>query len=280
MAISADRPRPPPHLRRPRPRGAGRRRRAVRIGARRRRRRGAVRGPQPGQGTATRPGTRSSRSRKWSATHLTAGERAAATVYTSGEHCPMCSAAHAWMGLGRIVYAVSSATLSGWLAEWGPAGSGAAAADQRGGTRRTRRRAGAGARGRDEGAAPAALRLTQAGRASRSSKKSSTRSTPSCWRCSVRVGVALALELHGDEVVAELVAAGSRSGCRWPCRRRTAGRAPGSPRPHAAYHVEVGGGEAEVRAPSPADPRTAGSAAPPRGRPPTGRPSSPARSRR
>jgi tRNA(Arg) A34 adenosine deaminase TadA len=58
---------------------------------------------------------------KWSATHLTAAERATATVYTSGEHCPMCSAAHAWMGLGRIVYAVSSATLSGWLAEWGVA---------------------------------------------------------------------------------------------------------------------------------------------------------------
>ena len=56
---------------------------------------------------------------KWSAAHLTPGERATATVYTSGEHCPMCSAAHAWMGLGRIVYAVSSATLSGWLADWG-----------------------------------------------------------------------------------------------------------------------------------------------------------------
>ena len=56
---------------------------------------------------------------RWSAAHLTSTERAAATVYTSGEHCPMCSAAHAWMGLGRIVYAVSSATLSGWLAEWG-----------------------------------------------------------------------------------------------------------------------------------------------------------------
>ena len=58
---------------------------------------------------------------KWSAAHLTPEERAAATVYSSGEHCPMCSAAHAWMGLGRIVYAVSSATLSGWLAEWGVA---------------------------------------------------------------------------------------------------------------------------------------------------------------
>jgi tRNA(Arg) A34 adenosine deaminase TadA len=56
---------------------------------------------------------------KWSASHLSAEERAAATVYTSGEHCPMCSAAHGWMGLGRIVYAVSSAQLGAWLAEWG-----------------------------------------------------------------------------------------------------------------------------------------------------------------
>jgi tRNA(Arg) A34 adenosine deaminase TadA len=56
---------------------------------------------------------------RWSASHLSAEERAAATVYTSGEHCPMCSAAHAWMRLGRIVYAVSSAQLGEWLAEWG-----------------------------------------------------------------------------------------------------------------------------------------------------------------
>ena len=55
---------------------------------------------------------------KWAATHLTPAERAAATVYTSGEHCPMCSAAHGWMRLGRIVYAVSSAQLGEWLAEW------------------------------------------------------------------------------------------------------------------------------------------------------------------
>jgi len=56
---------------------------------------------------------------RWSAARLTAGERAAATVYTSGEHCPMCSAAHAWMGLGPIVYAGSSAQLTAWRAEWG-----------------------------------------------------------------------------------------------------------------------------------------------------------------
>ncbi|MGW2714781.1 nucleoside deaminase [Streptomyces sp. NPDC001356] len=56
---------------------------------------------------------------RWSAAHLTPGERAAATVYTSGEHCPMCAAAHAWVGLGRIVYIVSSVQLSGLLAELG-----------------------------------------------------------------------------------------------------------------------------------------------------------------
>ncbi|KUN22987.1 cytidine deaminase [Streptomyces corchorusii] len=56
---------------------------------------------------------------RWSAAHLTPEERAAATVYTSGEHCPMCAAAHAWVGLGRIVYIVSSAQLSALLAELG-----------------------------------------------------------------------------------------------------------------------------------------------------------------
>ena len=56
---------------------------------------------------------------RWAAGHLTPGDRREATVYTSGEHCPMCSAAHAWVGLGRIVFAVSSQQLGQWLAEWG-----------------------------------------------------------------------------------------------------------------------------------------------------------------
>jgi len=56
---------------------------------------------------------------RWAGQHLTPPERAAATVYTSGEHCPMCAAAHGWAGLGRIVYATSSEQLTGWLAEWG-----------------------------------------------------------------------------------------------------------------------------------------------------------------
>ena len=56
---------------------------------------------------------------RWAATNMTPDERAAATVYTSGEHCPMCAAAHGWVGLGRIVYASSSKQLMGWLEEMG-----------------------------------------------------------------------------------------------------------------------------------------------------------------
>lgn len=52
---------------------------------------------------------------RWAAANLIPEQRAAATVYTSGEHCPMCAAAHAWVGLGRIVYASSSAQLNDWL---------------------------------------------------------------------------------------------------------------------------------------------------------------------
>ncbi|MGH3150777.1 MAG: nucleoside deaminase, partial [Streptosporangiaceae bacterium] len=58
---------------------------------------------------------------RWAAANMTAGERAAATVFTSGEHCPMCAAAHAWVGLGRIVYVSSSEQLTAWLTELGAA---------------------------------------------------------------------------------------------------------------------------------------------------------------
>jgi tRNA(Arg) A34 adenosine deaminase TadA len=56
---------------------------------------------------------------RWAAAKMTAEQRAAATVYTSGEHCPMCAAAHAWVGLGRIVYVSSSRQLAAWLTELG-----------------------------------------------------------------------------------------------------------------------------------------------------------------
>lgn len=60
---------------------------------------------------------------RWAAANLDPGERAAATVYTSGEHCPMCAAAHAMVGLGRIVYVVSLRQFEACLAEFGwPAG--------------------------------------------------------------------------------------------------------------------------------------------------------------
>ena len=56
---------------------------------------------------------------RWAVENLSPAQRAAATVYTSGEHCPMCAAAHAWVGLGRIVFAASSDQLSHWCGMWG-----------------------------------------------------------------------------------------------------------------------------------------------------------------
>lgn len=52
---------------------------------------------------------------RWAANNMTPEERSRATVYTSGEHCPMCSAAHGWVGLGRIVFASSTEQLTQWL---------------------------------------------------------------------------------------------------------------------------------------------------------------------
>lgn len=62
---------------------------------------------------------------RWAGENMTPAERAKATVYTSGEHCPMCAAAHGWVGLGRIVYAVSSRQFNQWLKEMGVTGESA-----------------------------------------------------------------------------------------------------------------------------------------------------------
>lgn len=56
---------------------------------------------------------------KWAIANLTPDERATSTVYTSGEHCPMCAAAHGWAGLGRVVAAASAAQLAEWRASSG-----------------------------------------------------------------------------------------------------------------------------------------------------------------
>jgi len=52
---------------------------------------------------------------QWAAENLTAEERKNTTMYTSGEHCPMCAAAHGWVGIGKLVYLSSAEQLGGWL---------------------------------------------------------------------------------------------------------------------------------------------------------------------
>ena len=44
----------------------------------------------------------------WAAEHLSEEQRAKTTMYTTGEHCPMCAAAHGWVGLGALVYLSSA----------------------------------------------------------------------------------------------------------------------------------------------------------------------------
>ncbi|GAB3693860.1 nucleoside deaminase [Saccharopolyspora tripterygii] len=56
---------------------------------------------------------------RWAANNVAPETRPRCTVYTSGEHCAMCSAAHGWVGLGRIVYASSSEQLGEWAGELG-----------------------------------------------------------------------------------------------------------------------------------------------------------------
>ncbi|MEU0314388.1 nucleoside deaminase [Nocardioides sp. NPDC006273] len=56
---------------------------------------------------------------RWAAMNLDPETCAGATVYTSGEHCPMCSAAQGWAGVGRVVYIASSEQLTQWRAGWG-----------------------------------------------------------------------------------------------------------------------------------------------------------------
>jgi len=47
----------------------------------------------------------------WASPHMTDGERATATLYTSCESCAMCATAQFWAGIGRLVFALSSEQL-------------------------------------------------------------------------------------------------------------------------------------------------------------------------
>lgn len=53
----------------------------------------------------------------WAAENLSEEERTKTTMYTTGEHCPMCSDAHGWVGLGTLVYLSSAQQLGEWQKE-------------------------------------------------------------------------------------------------------------------------------------------------------------------
>lgn len=53
----------------------------------------------------------------WAAKNLSESDRRNTTMCTSGEHCPMCSSAHGWVGLGEIVYLSSAEQLGKWSKE-------------------------------------------------------------------------------------------------------------------------------------------------------------------
>lgn len=56
---------------------------------------------------------------KWAVENLSPEERKETRMYTSGEHCPMCAGAHAWAGLGDLIYLSSAKQLSEWSKEQG-----------------------------------------------------------------------------------------------------------------------------------------------------------------
>lgn len=56
---------------------------------------------------------------RWAVENLSAEERKNAVMYTSGEHCPMCAAAHGWAGIGGLVYLSSAEQLGEWVAGTG-----------------------------------------------------------------------------------------------------------------------------------------------------------------
>ena len=54
---------------------------------------------------------------QWALENLNAHQRRNATMYTSGEHCPMCAGAHAFAQIGKLVFLSSAEQLSEWRKE-------------------------------------------------------------------------------------------------------------------------------------------------------------------
>lgn len=54
---------------------------------------------------------------EWALNNLTREQRQNITIYTSGEHCPMCAGAHGMAEIGAVVYAASGHQLNEWLNE-------------------------------------------------------------------------------------------------------------------------------------------------------------------
>ncbi|MGB3801671.1 MAG: nucleoside deaminase [Lewinella sp.] len=55
----------------------------------------------------------------WALENLAPEERRRTTMYTTGEHCPMCAGAHAWAQIGALYYLSSADQLGQWLSEFG-----------------------------------------------------------------------------------------------------------------------------------------------------------------
>ncbi len=51
----------------------------------------------------------------WALNNLSLHQRQESTLYTSGEHCPMCAGAHGMAEIGTVVYVASGQQLIEWL---------------------------------------------------------------------------------------------------------------------------------------------------------------------
>lgn len=56
---------------------------------------------------------------QWALENMSREQRRKATLYTSGEHCPMCAGAHAFSEIGRLVFLSAGSQYAQWRTEAG-----------------------------------------------------------------------------------------------------------------------------------------------------------------